>query len=139
MQFSDLDLDKTYTYADYLKWTFDERLELIKGKIFSMSPAPGTNHQRISGAVFYSLYHSLKGKPCKVFSAPFDVRLTRKSLKNKEITTVIQPDLCVICDLKKIDKKGCIGAPKSLLKYSRQGIIKWNFKINSMLIRKQVF
>jgi len=112
MQLSDLDINKTYTYADYLKWTFDERLELIKGKIFKMSPAPGSVHQIVSGAVFNELYNFLKKrKPCRVFSAPFDVRLPRRSVDDKEIVTVVQPDICVVCDSQKIDSKGCIGAP----------------------------
>lgn len=111
MQFSDLDLTKTYTYADYLKWTFDERLELIKGYIFEMSPAPAEFHQRISVIVGNELYNYLKGKLCNLYMAPFDVRLVRKTLDDKQITTVVQPDICVICDLKKIDKKGCLGAP----------------------------
>jgi len=111
MQFSDLDLSKTYTYADYLKWTFDERLELIKGKIFKMSPAPGSLHQIISAAVGNSIYNFLKGKPCRVFWAPFDVRLVRRSIHDKDVITVVQPDICVICDPKKIDDKGCVGAP----------------------------
>ena len=111
MQFSDLDLSKTYSYADYLKWTFDERLELIKGKIFKMSPAPGSIHQLISGEVFGELHTYLKGKPCKVFSAPYDVRLIRRSINDRDIITVVQPDICVICDPRKIDAKGCIGTP----------------------------
>ncbi|RYY07963.1 MAG: Uma2 family endonuclease [Sphingobacteriaceae bacterium] len=111
MQFSDLDLTKTYTYADYLKWTFDERLELIKGHIFTMSPAPAEFHQRILTTVGNEIYNHLKRKSCKVYFAPFDVRLVRKSLDDKQITTVVQPDICVICDLKKIDKNGCLGAP----------------------------
>ncbi|MCR8558088.1 Uma2 family endonuclease [Mucilaginibacter sp. BJC16-A38] len=111
MQLSDLDINKTYTYADYLKWTFDERLELIKGKIFKMSPAPGSVHQIISAAVSNELYNYLKGKPCKVFSAPFDVRLIRRSTDDKDVTTVVQPDICVICDPKKVDVRGCIGSP----------------------------
>lgn len=111
MQLSDLDINKTYTYADYLKWTFDERLELIKGKIFKMSPAPGSVHQLISAAVSNELYNHLKGKPCKVFSAPFDVRLIKRSIDDKDVTTVVQPDICVISDPKKVDAKGCIGSP----------------------------
>lgn len=111
MQFSDLDLDKTYTYDDYLKWTFDDRLELIKGYIFKMSPAPAEFHQRISVIVGNELYNFLKGKPCNLYMAPFDVRLVKKTIDDKQITTVVQPDICVICDLKKIDKKGCLGAP----------------------------
>lgn len=111
MQFSDLDLTKTYTYADYLNWTFEDRLELIKGHIFKMSPAPAEFHQRISQKVNNALYNYFKGKPCEVYAAPFDVRLVKKSKHDKEIITVVQPDICVICDLSKIDEKGCIGAP----------------------------
>ncbi len=111
MQFSDLDLSKTYTYADYLKWTFDERLELIKGKIFKMSPAPGSVHQRLSLRLGRWIGNYLEGKKCEAFIAPFDVRLPRRSADNKEIFTVVQPDVCVICDSKKVDEKGCIGAP----------------------------
>jgi Uma2 family endonuclease len=111
MQLSDLDLSKTYTYADYLKWTFDERLELIKGKIFKMSPAPGSVHQLISGAIFNEFYNYLKGKPCKVFHAPFDVRLNKRSKDNENIKTVVQPDISIVCAPQKIDEKGCLGAP----------------------------
>lgn len=111
MQFSDLDLSKTYSYADYLKWTLEERLELIKGKIFKMSPAPSSSHQILSGIIFGELYLYLKGKPCAVFAAPFDVRLSRKLDNDQDIITVVQPDICVICEPSKIDLKGCIGAP----------------------------
>ncbi len=111
MQLSDLDINKTYTYADYLKWTFDERLELIKGKIFTMSPAPGSVHQRLSFRLTLWIGNYLEGKPCELFSAPFDVRLVRRSVDDKDIITVVQPDICVICDPKKVDAKGCIGAP----------------------------
>ncbi len=111
MRFSDLDLTKTYTYADYLKWQFEERLELIKGRIFKMSPAPRRIHQKASAIIFYNLFDYLKGKECDVYSAPFDVRLPRKSINDKEIFTVLQPDICVICDRSKLDDRGCIGAP----------------------------
>lgn len=112
MQYSDLDLNKTYSYADYLKWAFTERLELIKGKVFEMSPAPGSTHQRISQRINYKLYNYLSGKSCEVFTAPFDVRLSRKDhLTDKEIITVVQPDICIICDPHKIDARGCFGAP----------------------------
>ncbi len=128
MQFSDLDLNKTYTYADYLKWTFDERLELIKGYIFKMSPAPAEFHQRVSAIVSNELYNYFKGKPCKVYSAPFDVRLVRKSATDKEIITVVQPDICVICDLSKIDKKGCLGAPDIVVEILSPGNNKTELK-----------
>jgi len=121
MQFSDLDISKTYTYADYLKWTFDERLELIKGKIFKMSPAPGSVHQRLSQRINFKLSLYLTGKPCEVFVAPFDVRLPRKSQNDKDILTVVQPDICVICDAAKVDEKGCLGAPDLIVEILSPG------------------
>ncbi len=123
MQLSDLDLNKTYTYADYLQWTFEERLELIKGKIFKMTPAPAPMHQKISWNISGELYNYLKGKPCQAFSAPFDVRLpqTSPSGYNKEIYTVVQPDISVVCDAKKIDNKGCTGAPDIVIEILSPG------------------
>jgi Uma2 family endonuclease len=114
MKFADLDLSKTYSYADYYQWSFEERLELIKGKIFKMSPGPASNHQKISITVSAEIYIFLKNtrKTCSVFAAPFDVRLPRKNEKDdKKIFNVLQPDICVICDLEKVDARGCIGAP----------------------------
>ncbi len=111
MQFSDLDLNKSYTYADYLQWQFEERVELIKGKIFKMSPAPSLNHQQIVGTLFRKIGNFLEQKKCRVFVAPFDVRIPRKTRENREIITVLQPDICVICDATKLDFKGCFGAP----------------------------
>ncbi|HUH32736.1 MAG TPA: hypothetical protein VLZ28_02215, partial [Daejeonella sp.] len=61
-KFEDLDLSGTYTYADYLKWEFDERLELIRGKIFEMSPGPNTSHQVVVGVLYNSLYNFLRRK-----------------------------------------------------------------------------
>ncbi len=117
MKVKEPDLSGSYTYADYLTWQWDEMTELIKGKIYKMSPAPGSLHQKVSGELFRQLANFLKGKRCQVFSAPFDVRLpsTRKDQADKEITTVVQPDLCVVCDPSKIDARGCIGAPDWIL------------------------
>lgn len=121
MQLSDLDFSKTYTYADYFKWRFDERLELIKGKIFTMSPAPSRSHQEISISISAKLVNYLKGKPCKVYAAPFDVRLPRTSKEDAAIYTVVQPDICVICDLSKLDDRGCVGAPDIVLEILSPG------------------
>jgi Uma2 family endonuclease len=111
MQLAELDFSKDYTYADYLKWTFEERLELIKGKLFKMSPAPNRVHQELSWKLAGVLYDYLKGRPYRAFTAPFDVRLPRKSKDDKDIITVVQPDICVICDRSKLDDRGCLGAP----------------------------
>ncbi|MFC0345420.1 Uma2 family endonuclease [Epilithonimonas hispanica] len=113
-----LDLNKTYTFADYLLWRFKERVELIKGKILKMSPAPAPNHQRMAQKINQKLYPFFAEKQCELFFAPFDVRLPNK---NGEILTVVQPDLCVICDRKKIDDKGCLGAPDLVIEILSPG------------------
>jgi len=121
MKFADLDLNKTYTYADYFSWNFDERVELIKGKIFRMSPAPNRAHQEITGYMHIKLGVFLDQKPCKVYEAPFDVRIPRKLKNDKEVITVLQPDVCVICDLSKLDKRGCLGAPEIVVEVLSPG------------------
>ena len=105
--------DQKYTYADYLRWTFEESVELIKGKMFKMAPAPNLRHQEVSGNLYFLLKSFLWKKQCRVFSAPFDVRLPsrREERTDETITTVVQPDLCVICDPAKLDARGCLGAP----------------------------
>ncbi len=107
-----LDTDKVYSYADYLLWRFSERVELIKGKIFRMSPSPSEVHQRISFNILKQLADYLNNNPCSVYHAPFDVRFPNKQKEgDKEIYTVVQPDIVIICDHNKIDEKGCVGAP----------------------------
>ncbi|RBQ02854.1 Uma2 family endonuclease [Pedobacter miscanthi] len=110
-QFNELDASLTYSYASYLNWLFPERVELIAGKIFKMSPAPSSVHQVVVGNIFLKLGNFLNKQPCKVFIALFDVRFSKESKDDKEIFTVLQPDICVICDRSKIDVRGCIGAP----------------------------
>ncbi|MGY6522975.1 MAG: Uma2 family endonuclease [Mongoliitalea sp.] len=100
-----------YSYADYLSWEMDEMVELIKGKIFKKAAAPRRIHQQVAGNLFFKLRSFLQEKKCKVYFAPFDVRLPKKSMSDDEIHTVVQPDICVICDPSKLDDKGCIGAP----------------------------
>jgi len=122
---NDLDLNGTYSYADYLRWQFQERVELIKGKIFKMSPAPLRNHQEIQGEIFYQLYDFLKDKRCKVYGAPFDVRLPGKNvLSEYQVQTVVQPDICVVCNLAKLDEKGCNGAPDLVIEIVSVGSAK---------------
>lgn len=111
---SQLDLTKQYTYADYLTWRFDEMVELIRGYIHKMSPAPNTFHQKITGNIFTEINYFLKRKKCQVFVAPFDVRLKR-NINDNEIITVVQPDICIICNPEILDSKGCNGAPDFIL------------------------
>jgi len=97
-----------YSYADYLVWKIKERVELLKGKILEMS-APSPIHQEISGNLQGALFVFLKNSKCKLYTAPFDVRFPQKG--ESQVYTVVQPDLCVVCDFEKIDSKGCVGAP----------------------------
>lgn len=110
MELAELNPNLIYTYADYLKWTFQERVELLKGKIYAMS-APSREHQDLSSFIQGELYDYLKGKNCKVYAAPFDVRIPRKLKEDTDIITVLQPDICVICNKSILDAKGCLGAP----------------------------
>jgi Uma2 family endonuclease len=114
-----LDLNGTYSYADYLLWQFTERVELLRGKIRQMS-APSVKHQRISIRFSRLLANALWQTSCQVFAAPFDVRLTRMR-DDKEVKTVVQPDLCVICDPSKLDERGCIGAPDLIIEILSPG------------------
>lgn len=104
-----------YTYADYLNWPENERWELINGLPYNMTTAPSTEHQRISRELVLQFANYLVGKTCEVFYSPFDVRLPLAHEKDEEIVTVVQPDLTIICDRNKVDKKGCKGAPDLII------------------------
>lgn len=107
--------NRGYTYRDYLNWPADKRLELIQGVVHDMGPAPSRRHQEISGELFYQLKAYLRGKPCEVYGAPFDVRLPQSEEENEDIQTVVQPDLVVVCDRSKLDDAGCLGAPDLII------------------------
>lgn len=109
-----------YSYADYLKWTMEEMVEIIKGRVYKLS-APKRVHQTISIRISSKIFNLLEGQSCKVYSAPFDVRLPVKSRKNEEIFTVVQPDICVIYDPTKLDDAGCIGAPDLIIEILSKG------------------
>lgn len=131
-----LDLDADYSYADYLSWHITEAVELIKGKIQLMSPAPNVNHQRLSIYLSSHLFFYFNNKNCQVFEAPFDVRLYDRSkslLANKEIATVVQPDICVICDNNKLDEQGCNGAPDWIIEILSKGNSKKEVKTKHAL------
>jgi Uma2 family endonuclease len=108
-----LDAAKRYTYADYLTWFDDVRRELIDGFIHLMS-APVRIHQQFSANLNFlitTFIRKKKGK-CRIYYAPFDVRLPKNNkTADDEVHNVVQPDICVVCDLSKLDDRGCIGAP----------------------------
>ncbi len=117
-----LDFSRRYSYADYFRWKFQERVELIKGLIHKMS-APSPTHQSVSTYFTSTLFNFFRRKACKVFAAPFDVRLPdpKKQTDDQLVFTVVQPDLCVICDPDKIDARGCIGAPDLIIEILSPG------------------
>lgn len=92
-----------YTYADYVSWSDDTRWELIDGVAYAMVPAPTTRHQAIQLNLARLVSNFFYGKPCKPFLAPIDVKLSDSD--------VVQPDLLVVCDPKKIEEKAIVGAP----------------------------
>ena len=101
---------RQYTYEDYLNRDDEIRYELIDG-VIHMLATPARVHQGISGEIHVQLYNFLRGKPCKVYYAPFTVRLS----VGKGADTVLEPDLVVICDISKMDDRGCIGAPDMVI------------------------
>ncbi|MDJ0364337.1 Uma2 family endonuclease [Hymenobacter sp. H14-R3] len=121
-QFSQLDLSKTYTYADYLTWKFDEFVELIKGKVLRPMAGLSRRHQALSINILRQVLPMVQGKSCQVYHAPFDVRLASGGANgNQQIQTVVQPDICVICDRSKLDDWGCLGAPDWIIEIVSPG------------------
>ena len=132
---SQLDPKGIYSYADYLTWKFEQALEVIKGKIFPMS-GPSRIHQKISWQLTVNFDNHFKQHSCEAYAAPFDVRLydKKKSQKaDKDIFTVVQPDLCIICDLTKLDDRGCLGAPDLIVEILSPGNSTREMKIKKEL------
>ncbi|GAA0878633.1 Uma2 family endonuclease [Algoriphagus jejuensis] len=109
-----------YSYADYLRWDFEEIVELIKGKVFRKAAAPSRRHQEVSVNLTSKIWGFLNGHPCKVYPAPFDVRFSRNP-EFAKIDSVVQPDISVICDPSKLDDRGCFGAPDLIVEIISPG------------------
>jgi Uma2 family endonuclease len=104
--------DRIYTYGDYRNWPEDERWELIEGTAWNMSPAPNRYHQKFLTNFLAQLAPVFEGHPCEIYAAPLDVLLPDFTEENDDdVTTVVQPDISVICDRNKLTDKGCTGAP----------------------------
>jgi len=100
-----------HTYAEYRAWPEDLRYELIDGVAYLMSPGPDRAHQEVAGEIFFQLRLALKGKPCFAYIAPLDVRLPKAGERDDLVDTVVQPDVMVICDPERLDRRGVRGAP----------------------------
>ena len=111
-----LPAEKTrYTFADVLSWDEDERIEIIDGEALMMA-TPSRIHQEISGELFRQLANFLEGKQCRVYPAPFGVRLfARDGDGPEDVDTLVEPDISVVCDRSKLDQHGCKGAPEMVI------------------------
>lgn len=104
-----------FTFADVLTWDENERYEIINGEAYMLA-APSRIHQEISGELFRQLANFLEGKKCRVYSAPFDIRLFEQDGDTPEdVDTVVEPDISVVCDRNKLDEHGCKGAPDMVI------------------------
>ena len=104
-----------FTFADVLAWDEGERIEIINGEAFMMA-TPSSRHQEVSGELFRQLANFLEGKQCKVYPAPFGVRLFEQAGDRPEdVDTMVEPDISVVCDRSKIDRHGCKGAPDLII------------------------
>ncbi|WP_297424201.1 Uma2 family endonuclease [Clostridium sp.] len=108
---------KTYTYKDYLSYDEGERIEIIEGEIYNMSPAPSRIHQEIIMEISSEIrnYIKLNSGSCKVYPAPFDVILKNDDKDIESSKNVVQPDISVICDKSKLTDKGCTGSPDMIV------------------------
>ncbi|HHY26515.1 MAG TPA: Uma2 family endonuclease [Desulfitobacterium dehalogenans] len=110
--------NRKYTYADYLTWPDEERWEIIDG-IPCMMTAPSWQHQAIGMQLATQFNNYLAGKPCRVFGAPFDLRLpVNQDDKDEDTVNVVQPDITVICDKSKLKGSGYFGTPKLIIEIS---------------------
>jgi Uma2 family endonuclease len=133
---SQLDMEGVYSYADYLLWQFEERVELYKGKISPLPSGYSPRHQKVLGALMVNIFLHLKKSPCECFAVPFDVRLPDKanaSRADKDVYTVVQPDLVVICDKNNTDERGGIGAPDLVVEILSPSSSKKELKIKYAL------
>lgn len=107
--------EERYTLSDALTWDEREHIELLEGTPIMMAP-PSRAHQEISGALFAQLHNYLEGKKCRVYAAPFAVRLfERPGDQPENVDTLVEPDLSVVCDPDKLDDIGCKGAPDLII------------------------
>jgi Uma2 family endonuclease len=101
-----------HTYSDYLTWSRDYGDELIDGTAYVREPpSPSWSHQQIVVELCRQVANALEDKPCRVCVAPSDVRLPKSSEEDDLVDTVVQPDVLIVSDLKKVDARGVRGAP----------------------------
>ncbi len=130
--------NEIFSYADYLTWKDDERWELIDGIAYNMTPAPAPIHQEIVSNLLTAMNGILKagGKKCKVYPAPFDVRLAGDSIPDEANLDVVQPDISIICDETRMDDRGYKGPPALVVEVLSPSTMKKDLKIKLQLYEK---
>lgn len=103
--------ERRFTYADNRQWPDNERWELIDGVAYAMSPAPTISHQIMTGQLFRQIDQALDASPCRALIAPVDVLLPAANEADDQATTVVQPDILVVCDPTKVTENNIHGAP----------------------------
>ncbi|MBK9337393.1 MAG: Uma2 family endonuclease [Lewinellaceae bacterium] len=134
-----LDLNGTYTYANYLTWRFEERVELIWGKVFRLFQHLPCDIKRYPSALLRGLFAHFEKHTCTVFHAPFDVRLVDQKKARKPTRIFLpwyNPDICVICDESKLDDKGCLGALDWIIEILSPGTAKKTSRSNTTCTKK---
>jgi Uma2 family endonuclease len=132
-------INSPVTYGDYLSWTGEERYELIEGLPVNMGPAPMRKHQALSREIFARLHAAVSSRensPCELYYAPFDVRLPEHNEADEDVTTVVQPDILLVCDPSKLDDRGCRGAPDLVIEILSPGTMSYDLKIKRNLYEK---
>jgi Uma2 family endonuclease len=114
--------EQKYSYADYLTWDEDDRWEIIDGVPY-MQSAPSRIHQEISGELYRQFANYLQGNPCKIYHAPFCVRLDNEK-NDDDIKNVVEPDITIVCDKSKLDEKGCKGSPDMIIEILSPSTVK---------------
>ena len=111
-----MELARLYTLEDIYALPEGQRAELIDGKIYYMAP-PSRKHQDISGELFGTIREYIKSNngSCRPYTAPFAVFL------NEDDRNYVEPDISVICDSKKLNDKGCVGAPDWIIEIVSTG------------------
>ena len=132
-------IDQKYNYKDYSSWNDGERWEIIDGNAYNMSPVPLRNHQDAVGEIFWQIKNFLKDQKkhkCSAYIAPFDVRLPKSNEDKNSTSNVVQPDISIICDKKKLDDKGCFGTPDVIIEVLSPGTAQYDQTIKLELYEK---
>jgi len=105
-----------YTYEDYCKFSDEHRREIIGGVAHLMSPSSNIiEHQTVSVNLIYKFKEYLKDKKYQILHAPFDVRLPKEGETKNTASNVVQPDIFIVCDKDKLDKRSCFGSPDLII------------------------